>query len=126
MSDIFYHYTDFQALDGILRCAQLRVNNVLRMNDSAEMRHFMGRLSSAIVKRLEEAGEPDHARAAQNLFQEELRKEYSAFAACFSFRRDDAAQWERYGNRGRGVHRVSRGTAASDGGGTAVPAYGFL
>ncbi len=103
MSDIFYHYTDFQALDGILRCAQLRVNNVLRMNDSAEMRHFMGRLSNAIVKRLEEAGEPDHARVAQNLFQEELRKEYSAFAACFSFRRDDAAQWERYGNRGRGV-----------------------
>ena len=22
-----YHYTDFQAVDGILRCAQLRVNN---------------------------------------------------------------------------------------------------
>ncbi len=32
-NDIFYHYTDFQALDGILRCAQLRVNNVLNMND---------------------------------------------------------------------------------------------
>ena len=24
-------------------------------------------------------------------------------AACFSFHRDDTAQWERYGNRGRGV-----------------------
>ena len=56
-SGLFYHYTDFQALDGILRCAQLRVNNVLRMNDSAEMRHFMVRLSSAIVKRLKEGGE---------------------------------------------------------------------
>ena len=44
MDSIFYHYTDFQALDGILHSAQLRVNNVLRMNDSAEMRHFMGRL----------------------------------------------------------------------------------
>ena len=44
-ADLFYHYTDFEALDGILRCAQLRVNNVLRMNDSAEMRHFMVRLS---------------------------------------------------------------------------------
>lgn len=49
-ADLFYHYTDFEALDGILRCAQLRVNNVLRMNDSAEMRHFMVRLSRAIVE----------------------------------------------------------------------------
>ena len=32
-----------------------------------------------------------------------MKKEYSAYAACFSFHRDDAAQWERYGNRGRGI-----------------------
>ena len=50
---ILYHYTDFQALDGILRCAQLRVNNGLRMNDSAEMKHFMNRLCAAAVDRLE-------------------------------------------------------------------------
>lgn len=107
--DIFYHYTDFQALDGILRCAQLRVNNVLRMNDSAEMRHFMVRLSSAIVRRLGSGGDRAHAQAVDLLFQEELRGEYSAFAACFSFRRDDAAQWERYGNWGRGVCIAFRG-----------------
>ena len=101
--DVFYHYTDFEALDGILRCAQLRVNNVLRMNDSAEMRHFMGRLSKAIVAQLEAAGDAEHARTVSELFRRELQKEYSAYAACFSFRRDDAAQWERYGNRGRGV-----------------------
>ena len=100
---ILYHYTDFQALDGILRCAQLRVNNVLRMNDSAEMRHFMKRLASAIVERLEREGHAEQARTVQRLFHEELKKEYSAFAACFSFQRDDAAQWERYGNRGRGI-----------------------
>ena len=39
--NILYHYTDFQALDGILHQAQLRVNNVLNMNDAAEMRLFM-------------------------------------------------------------------------------------
>ena len=100
---ILYHYTDFQALDGILRCAQLRVNNVLRMNDSAEMRHFMNRLCSAIALRLEQDGRADQAGAIQALFREEIKKEYSAFAACFSFHRDDAAQWERYGNRGRGI-----------------------
>ena len=100
---ILYHYTDFQAVDGILRQAQLRVNNVLRMNDSAEMRHFMNRLCTAVTERLEGEGERERAGQVQNLFREELEKEYSAFAACFSFHRDDAAQWERYGNRGRGV-----------------------
>ena len=58
---ILYHYTDFQAIDGILRCAQLRVNNVLRMNDSAEMRHFMKRLCAAIVDRLNQEGDPERA-----------------------------------------------------------------
>ena len=101
--NILYHYTDFQALDGILRCAQLRVNNVLNMNDSAEMRHFMKRLCSAITRRLEAEGRSARAAELQALFREEVKKEYSAFAACFSFHRDDAAQWERYGNRGRGV-----------------------
>ncbi|MCI8870041.1 MAG: DUF2971 domain-containing protein [Lawsonibacter sp.] len=117
--EILYHYTDFQALDGILRCAQLRVNNVLRMNDSAEMRHFMNRLSCAISAQLEREGRREQARAVQALFREEVKREYSAFAACFSFHRDDAAQWERYGNRGRGIciafrrkymQRIAKGT----------------
>ena len=64
MDSIFYHYTDFQALDGILHSAQLRVNNVLRMNDSAEMRHFMGRLSSAIVRQLAAEGETEVSETA--------------------------------------------------------------
>ena len=100
---VLYHYTDFQAVDGILRQAQLRVNNVLRMNDSAEMRHFMTRLCSAIVDRLNQDGDSGHVEAVRDLFRAEMKKEYSAYAACFSFHRDDAAQWERYGNRGRGV-----------------------
>lgn len=101
--NILYHYTDFQAVDGILRCAQLRVNNVLRMNDSAEMRHFMKRLCTAITERLNREGKSEQAQAIHDLFLDEIKKEYSAFAACFSFYRDDAAQWERYGNRGRGI-----------------------
>lgn len=103
--EILYHYTDFQALDGILRCAQLRVNNVLNMNDAAEMRFFMTGLCHAVVKRLEDEGDQECARKVRELFREEQEKEffYSAYAACFSLYRDDAAQWERYGNKGRGV-----------------------
>lgn len=100
---ILYHYTDFLALDGILRAGQLRVNNVLRMNDSAEMRHFMTRLCTAVTRQLTREGLVRQASEAQALFEAEVRREFSAFAACFSFQRDDAAQWERYADQGRGV-----------------------
>lgn len=104
-NEILYHYTDFQALDGILHSAQLRVNNILNMNDAAEMRYFMTGLCDAVVKRLEEEGDTGRGEQVRALFEKELKKEfyYSAYAACFSLYRDDAAQWERYGNRGRGV-----------------------
>ncbi len=104
-SGFLYHYTDFHALDGILRMAQLRLNNILNMNDAAEMRLFMGGLCAAIIKRLGTDGMEGRAEEVKGLFRDELKKEffYSAYAACFSLYRDDAAQWERYGNRGRGV-----------------------
>lgn len=102
---ILYHYTDFQAFDGILREAQLRVNNILNMNDAAEMRLFMTGLCEAVISRLWAEGKKEIVTAVKDFFAEELKKEfyYSAYAACFSLFRDDAAQWERYGNKGRGV-----------------------
>ncbi|MCD8146394.1 MAG: DUF2971 domain-containing protein [Clostridiales bacterium] len=104
-SAVLYHYTDFQALDGILLNAELRVNNILNMNDASEMRLFMRGLAKAVCARLEGEGSGDLAQATRKLFDQELKKEfaYSAYAACFSRYRDDAAQWERYGNRGKGV-----------------------
>lgn len=104
-NEILYHYTDYQALNGILRCAQLRVNNILNMNDAAEMRYFMSGICNAVAGRLEQEGDYERAEGVRKLFREELKKEfiYSAYAACFSLHRDDAAQWERYGNKGRGV-----------------------
>ena len=42
---MLYHYTDFAAFDGIIRCAELRLNNILNMNDASEMRFFMNGFS---------------------------------------------------------------------------------
>lgn len=39
--NILYHYTDFTALDGILSNSELRLNNVLNMNDASEMLLFI-------------------------------------------------------------------------------------
>lgn len=102
---MLYHYTDFAAFDGIIRCAELRLNNILNMNDAAEMRLFMNGICKAVVNKLSTAGEKEKSRTAQAFFQKELTKEfhYSAYAACFSKYRDDASQWERYGHLGQGV-----------------------
>ena len=44
---MLYHYTDFTAFDGIIRCAELRLNNILNMNDASEMRLFMNGICKA-------------------------------------------------------------------------------
>jgi hypothetical protein len=102
---MLYHYTDFAAFDGIIRCAELRLNNILNMNDASEMRLFMNGICKAVIDKLVIDGEAEKIRKTEIFFQKELEEEfhYSAYAACFSKYRDDAAQWERYGHFGQGV-----------------------
>lgn len=102
---MLYHYTDFAAFDGIIRCAELRLNNILNMNDTSEMRLFMNGICKAVVEKLVSDGENEKSRMIEAFFRKEMEEEfhYSAYAACFSKYRDDAAQWERYGHLGQGV-----------------------
>lgn len=102
---MLYHYTDFSAFDGIIRCGELRLNNILNMNDAAEMRLFMNGICNAVIERLRPDTDADKLSAAQDFFRREMEHEfsYSAYAACFSLHRDDASQWERYGHLGQGV-----------------------
>ena len=103
--NILYHYTDYLAFHGILKDRELRVNNVRNMNDAAEMHLFISGIFRAVENKLEK----EKARKKLEKFkklEEELSKkyfDYAAYAACFSTYRDDASQWERYGNRGKGV-----------------------
>ena len=105
MGQILYHYTDYFAFHGILHDKELRVNNVLNMNDAEEMQLFMKGIFTAVYQRLVNAGETEKAAVLKGKAEELSKKrfEYSAYAACFSGFRDDAAQWERYANRGKGV-----------------------
>ena len=105
MGRILYHYTDFSSLDGILSNYELRVNNVLNMNDAQEMELFISGLFSAVTKRFSEI-QDDAMVNRLNIMHDAIRDrrfDYPAYAACFSEFRDDAAQWERYANKGKGV-----------------------
>lgn len=102
---MLYHYTTFAAFDGIIRCAELRLNNILNMNDASEMRLFMNGICQAVTEKLDLEGEHEKSGEIEAFFRKEMEEEfhYSAYAACFSRYRDDAAQWERYGYLGQGV-----------------------
>ena len=105
MDQLLYHYTDYTSLDGIINKRELRVNNVLNMNDAKEMDLFISGLFDAVKKRFEQIGDEKMASSLDEV-QRIVKNHYfdlSAYAACFSESRDDAAQWERYANRGKGV-----------------------
>lgn len=103
--ELLYHYTDFVSLNGILKERELRVNNVLNMNDSTEMALFVTGIFQAVEKRF--ADDKNEKMVANlNSTMDTIFShfyDYSMYAACFSEYRDDAAQWERYANRGKGV-----------------------
>lgn len=99
MGKELYHYTDFNALNGIWVKKEIWLGNVLEMNDTMEMKHFMKLLEEAVVQKT-------HAESiVHELFQQQTQrlKEMPVYALSLSNKNDDAAQWERYGNSGKGV-----------------------
>ena len=72
---MLYHYTDFAAFDGIVRCAELRLNNILNMNDASEMRFFMKGICRAVMEKLTAGGEEERSRGIEEVFRRELEEE---------------------------------------------------
>ena len=96
-----YHYTDFNAMRGIITNGEIWLWNLRRMNDSQEMRYFITELKAAVRKLLGGSEIP----RMEAVFAENLKDfdAISSFAACFSEYADDAAQWARYAKNGMGV-----------------------
>lgn len=96
-----YHYTDFNAMRGIITNGEIWLWNLRRMNDSQEMQYFIKELKNAVKKKLK----PEHYAKLECLFIENLKdfNQLSSYASCFSEYSDDAAQWSRYAKNGMGV-----------------------
>ncbi|MCR4735862.1 MAG: DUF2971 domain-containing protein [Treponema sp.] len=96
-----YHYTDFNAMRGIISNGEIWLWNLRRMNDSQEMQYFIKELKIAVKKLLS----AEEANCMDCLFEENLKdfNSLSSYAACFSEYADDAAQWARYAKNGMGV-----------------------
>lgn len=96
-----YHYTDFNAMRGIIMNGEIWLWNLRRMNDSQEMLYFIKELKCAVKNHLE----PSLYGKMEKLFADNLKDfdTMSSYASCFSEYADDAAQWARYGKNGMGV-----------------------
>ncbi len=96
-----YHYTGYSALEGIIGNKELWLCNVKAMNDKAEMFHYMDTIRTSICNGLSK----DQFRKTNTLFDEQIArlKDQPVYAMSFSLLQDDAAQWERYAVKGKGV-----------------------
>ena len=96
-----YHYTDFNAMRGIITNGEIWLWNLRRMNDSQEMQYFINELKLAVKKVISKSLYPK----MESLFAENLKdfNTLSSYASCFSEYSDDAAQWARYAKNGMGV-----------------------
>lgn len=93
-----FHYTSIKAFLNIIKSGELWFSNLNQMNDATEMVGFLDDLVSklGITMKKEEA-----YVSISNKLKERFNK--LPFAMSFTFNEDDAAQWERYGDRAKGI-----------------------
>jgi hypothetical protein len=99
-----YHYTNFEALKGILFGRGIRLNDSQKMNDKDEIWYFIDGLEKAVIDKLKSQRQDDSVEPAKELFNEARneRKLEKVYLASFSELGDDAAQWERYADKAKG------------------------
>lgn len=95
-----YHYTTFESLEGIIESKELWLGNLRYMNDRMELMYLLDGLCQTIKLEI-----PEFSDKIDGLFKEQNSRfdTMTSFAFSLSTLNDDAAQWDRYSNKGRGV-----------------------
>ena len=99
--DELWHYTDFNALNGILNEKKIWFGSTASMNDKDELSGFIKDLKSAVLLEIDK----ENVSKAERIFekiQKRLLVEYP-YIFCVSRAYNDAAQWDRYAYGGTGV-----------------------
>lgn len=105
-----WHYTDINALNGILNKKEIWFCSSANMNDSKESKGFIEDIKNEVLNETDESGKVDNLF---NKIEKRLKYEYP-FVFCLSKAQDDAALWERYASGGRGVAIVFNTEKLSD------------
>lgn len=108
MGSIVYHYTDTQALKGIVENATLWGTDFRYLNDSQELIYtwaaFVGRLEQLVVEPSQYSEAYRAQLRALELMDAKNLMEFddAMFVACFTELADRISQWTHYGAMGRG------------------------
>ena len=99
---VFYHYTSFQGLSGIVKDRELWATNIHYLNDYSEFRNAVQDVDTIIRNRLPDAG-PAHAAIYRKILDHlERSSEISIYVSSFSEDEDLLSQWRGYAG-GSGV-----------------------
>jgi len=103
LPDKLYHYTNVNALNGIIVNKKLWLGSLRHMNDASEELYFIDLLKKAVIVSKHDITDTQCERI-DSMFKKLERdlSESPAYVSCFSKRKDDAAQWERYADQGEG------------------------
>ena len=99
-----WHYTSFPALDGILRKKEIWFGSATNVNDAKEVIGFIDNLKQNIENGLTQNNikpKCDVDKIFKEIYDRTSQKHLFMF--CLSQALDDAAQWDRYADYGRGV-----------------------
>ena len=99
-----WHYTSFPALDGILNKKEIWFGSATNVNDAKEVIGFIDNLKQNIEDGLTQNNikpKCDVDKIFKEIYDRTSQKHLFMF--CLSQALDDAAQWDRYADYGRGV-----------------------
>lgn len=90
-----YHYTSLESIESMIQYKSIRASNIFLMNDPNELifgqEHITNKLHHALSEKLKQS----YKRQSINTF--------SAFIFSLSELSDDMNQWEKYGNKHKGI-----------------------
>lgn len=102
LGETLYHYTDFCALDGILRRKELWLGSLASMNDKSEIVGCIARTEQILEGYELSDAERKLVADVVEILKSNLCEEYP-FSLSFSPYGDDASMWERYAGHAKGV-----------------------
>ena len=96
-----WHYTDINALCGIIGKKEIWFGSAEHMNDREELIGFINDLEKEVYACIDSANK-EKTNDVFGQIKDRLQKEYP-YIFCVSKARNDAAQWDRYACGGQGV-----------------------
>ena len=96
-----YHYCTCKTFKSIFKNQELWLSSTKDMNDKDEQRYFIDGLFKSVRQNIPEE-KYQLCDEIYNMAEKDLDKSWP-YAFCFSKLEDDAAQWERYADKAKGI-----------------------